>query len=359
MNKKTEILIIGGGLTGLTLAYYLEQSQISYKIVEARGRLGGRIYTKYSDTNAAIEMGATWIAKQQSFLLNLLQQLDLDLQEQLLGATAIYEPISTSPPQLVQLPPNDVSSYRIKGGTEVLIQTLLSKIDKANVITNEVVKTIAEKDGNLIVKTASQTLEASFVVSTLPPYLLVNTIKVEPKLPNDVIEIANKTHTWMGDSIKVGLTYEKPFWRAKNSSGTIFSNVGPIPEMYDHSNANNTKFALKGFFNGSYFSVSKAERLNMVLKQLRKYYGSQVDNYLTYEETVWRNEAFTFLPYSEHLLPHQNNGHDVFQTTYLNNKLHIAGAETAKVFSGYMEGAVRSAAKVFQELKVKTENTEI
>lgn len=40
----------------------------------------------------------------------------------------------------------------------------------------------------------------------------------------------------MGESIKVGLTYTTPFWREK-SSETIFSNVGPIPEIYDHSSA--------------------------------------------------------------------------------------------------------------------------
>ena len=40
----------------------------------------------------------------------------------------------------------------------------------------------------------------------------------------------------MGESIKVGLTYATPLEREK-SSETIFSNVGPIPEMYDHSNA--------------------------------------------------------------------------------------------------------------------------
>lgn len=55
----------------------------------------------------------------------------------------------------------------------------------------------------------------------------------------------------MGESIKVGLTYATPFWREK-SSETIFSNVGPIPEMYDHSNAEETYFGLMGFLNGAY-----------------------------------------------------------------------------------------------------------
>jgi monoamine oxidase len=67
----------------------------------------------------------------------------------------------------------------------------------------------------------------------------------------------------MGESIKVGLTYATPFWREK-SSETIFSNVGPIPEMYDHSNAEETYFGLMGFLNWAYHSVSKEERLEMI-----------------------------------------------------------------------------------------------
>lgn len=42
---KTDLLIIGAGLTGLTLAYYLKNLNISFKIVEARSTIGGRINT--------------------------------------------------------------------------------------------------------------------------------------------------------------------------------------------------------------------------------------------------------------------------------------------------------------------------
>ncbi|GEM_PF-7089624 len=43
---QTEVLIIGGGLTGLTIAYLLQKENIAVKVVEARDRLGGRIKTK-------------------------------------------------------------------------------------------------------------------------------------------------------------------------------------------------------------------------------------------------------------------------------------------------------------------------
>ena len=57
----SDIVIIGAGLTGLTLAYLLRNSGKKVFIVEARNRLGGRILTKGMETNQPIEMGATWL----------------------------------------------------------------------------------------------------------------------------------------------------------------------------------------------------------------------------------------------------------------------------------------------------------
>jgi len=87
--------------------------------------------------------------------------------------------------------------------------------------------------------------------------------------------------------------------------------------MYDHTDAEEEYFSIKGFFNGAYFSVSKEERLEMVLTQLEKYYGPQVRNFVGYEEGVWRNESFTYNSYDQHVLPHQNNGHAIFSDTFM------------------------------------------
>ena len=347
---KSDIIIIGGGLTGLCLAHLLKQKNISATILEARTRLGGRIFTKDNHPNAPQEMGATWLGRKHTALNALLEKLDLGIFEQILGETAIYEPISTSPPQLVQLPPNSDPSYRIQGGSATLINTLANGLDENSIYTGQVVKTIREQEEVVLVKTETQQFESKFVISTLPPFLLVNTIEIAPKLPDSFLSIAQQTHTWMGESIKVGLNYAAPFWRTGNISGTIFSNVGPIPEMYDHSNYEDSVYGLKGFLNGSYFSVSKEERLDLVMKQLEKYYGKQARDFISYEETVWRKEPFTFAPYQAHILPHQNNGHSVYQQAFLNGKFFVAGSETAANFPGYMEGAVRSAQFVFQQI---------
>jgi len=43
----TGVLIVGGGLAGLSLALHLQAAKINYHWVEARSRFGGRINTQY------------------------------------------------------------------------------------------------------------------------------------------------------------------------------------------------------------------------------------------------------------------------------------------------------------------------
>ncbi len=349
--RKSDLVIIGAGLTGLCLAYLLRAQNLNISILEARGRLGGRIRTAYQSESAPIEMGATWLGSKHTQLNALLRELDIATFEQVLGQKAIYEPISTSPHQMVTLPPNHDPSYRIKGGSSALIQKLASRIKSDQIHLNQIVESIQVVENKLQVKTTDLVFQAPLVVSTLPPHLLVTRVKVEPELPVDLTNLMKQTHTWMGESIKVGLRFSSPFWRKNHSSGTIFSNVGPIPEMYDHADFDDQFYALKGFLNGAYFSMTKADRLNLILVQLRKYYGKEVEHYLDYEEAVWRKAPFTYAPYGGHVLPHQNNGHRLYQVPYLGGKLFIAGAETASQFPGYMEGAVRSAQHVFQQIQ--------
>jgi monoamine oxidase len=348
---KTDILIIGAGLTGLTLAYYLKKLKVNVTLVEARERLGGRIYTLHNVDDPPVEMGATWISSQHTLLLELLEELDIKTFEQEMGASAIYEAISTSPFQLVTLPPSDLPSFRVQHGTDQIIKKLESKLDPEQIYTNQNIQSIAVVDSIITAKSMTHEFSAAVVISTLPPMLFINSISVTPDLPEQLIQIANKTHTWMGDSIKISLSYKHKFWQENNLSGTIFSNVGPIPEMYDHSNVEDTHFALKGFLNGAYFGISNEARLDLILNQLEKYYGAQVRDFIHYEELVWNNEVYTTTESTEYILPHQNNGHPVYQETYLSDHLLLAGTETSALSSGYMEGAINSANQVLAKLK--------
>lgn len=347
---ETDILIIGGGLTGLTLAYLLRNSERNVLVIEARDRIGGRILTVGGQDQATVEMGATWFGPEHTKFKSLLDELRLGTFKQKLGNTAIYEPTSMSPHQLVSLPQEQHGSYRIEGGTSALIKALASHLTDEQLILGEQIKKITVRDNNMVLESSSTEIQANQVVSTLPPKLLAETIEIDPKLPENIIEILSGTHTWMGDSIKFGFTYHDPFWLDNGTSGTVFSNVGPVNEMYDHSTFDENHNAIKGFLNSSYFSLSKDERLKLILQQLRKYYGSSVENFIEYHEKVWTNEPYTYIPYSSHVLPHQNNGHKIFHKSYFDHKLYIAGSETSEIAPGYMEGAIQSANYIFSKI---------
>lgn len=347
MTHKT--IIIGAGLSGLTIAYKLHKAGKPFLLLEARDRIGGRILTSRTNKGAAIELGATWLGKKHQYLIGLLSELGIGLFPQVTGGRAIYEASSLSPAQVVELPHNDEPSYRIAGGSEMLIRELRSKIRSTSVRLNEQVLELKGSPDHVEVTTNKGTYRAGKVVSTLPPHLLISTITISPALPDQLLNVARQTHTWMGESIKVGLRYAQPFWREDGApGGTIFSNVGPVTEMYDHTNIEESKYALKGFLNGTYHSLTREERRDMVLSQLRKYYGEVVDDYLAYEEGVWRNEPFTSTPYEAHVLPHQNNGHPLLREAYLDGRLLLAGAETAVMYPGYMDGAVGSGFGVLE-----------
>lgn len=346
--NKPDILVIGAGLSGLLIAYLLKKEGLTPQVLEARDRLGGRIHTLKFDDEPPIEMGATWLGNKHHHLLALLDQLDIDIHEQFMGNKGFYEPMSVSPPQLVDLPPVDEPSYRITGGTDTIIRSLADRLGQDHIQLHQAVKSIRKTDSKLEIHTETDRFEADAAISTLPPKLLIDRIYFSPSLPDTLTDIASKTQTWMAESIKVALTFDEPFWKSSGSGGTIFSNVGPVSEMYDHSG--NNRFALKGFMNSSYQTVSRERRKELVIDQLRRFYGEKTDNFLTYRECVWGNDPFTYTPYEYPVIPHQNNGHSIFQEPVFDQRLIVAGSETATEFPGYMDGAVESAYRAVRQI---------
>ncbi|MGK0379032.1 MAG: monoamine oxidase, partial [Patiriisocius sp.] len=248
------IVIIGAGLSGLLTGYRLKKEGIPFKILEARNRIGGRINTLYGTNNTPIEMGATWFTNQHSHLITLLEELGIDHFEQYMDRSVFHQPYANSPLQTIQIP-SQSPSFRISGGTSNLINTLFQKLDKNDVLLNHSVTGI-NFHNNWVQVIAKEVFEGDMVVLAIPPKLWAKKIRFEPLLPSDLMNIAKQTHTWMEDSIKIALTYNHPFWEQDNIPRTLFSNAGPITELYDHCNHNKSKYALCGFINSSFKNVT-------------------------------------------------------------------------------------------------------
>ena len=335
------ILIIGAGLSGLLTGYRLKKEGIPFKILEARSRIGGRINTLNGTNNIPIEMGATWFTNQHRHLIGLLEELGIEYFEQYMDPTVFYQPSASSATQLVQIP-NQSPSFRISGGTSSLINTLFDKLDKKDVFLNQPVTGIKFKENSVKV-IANETYEGTKVIIAVPPKLWAKKILFEPKLPDNLMHIASQTHTWMEDAIKIALTYNQPFWEQENIARTLFSNAGPITELYDHCNHEKNKYALCGFINSSFKNRTYTERRESVLNQLKNVFGVKALEFIDYEECVWSQEEHTFEASDPYLFPHQNNGNILFSQTIFNDRLLISGSESTSEFAGYMDGAVHSA----------------
>ena len=55
-----DVIIVGGGIAGLTAANKFEQQGISYLILEATDRIGGRLKS-HNFMGTVVEAGANWI----------------------------------------------------------------------------------------------------------------------------------------------------------------------------------------------------------------------------------------------------------------------------------------------------------
>ncbi|TDT47555.1 monoamine oxidase [Maribacter spongiicola] len=346
----TSVVIIGAGLTGLLTAYRLQDLGFDVKVLEARERIGGRINTIESG-KAKVEMGATWFNESHYHLLDVIEEFKVPYFEQFMTGISYFQTFSNVPPQEIAVP-NDSPSYRFKNGTIDLLNSIAGKLKPNTIFLNEVVNEVNVLDNNNEIKTNSRTLYADIVITTLPPAALIDQIEFSPALPNDIVSLAEQTHTWMQDSIKVALTYKKPFWRDQGKSGTIFSNVGPLTEFYDQSNLEMESYALVGFASGSCARFTKEQRIEKIEAQLKMVFGEEALQYESYLETAWYNEEFTKSNRQErNLFSHQNGGHALYQAPLFENKLFISGAETSKYHSGYMEGAIFAAKSVVAKLK--------
>lgn len=294
-------------------------------------------------------MGATWFGPQHRNLIGLLNELSLGSFKQYMQGPIIYEADPSSPPQLMNVPQGE-PSFRIMGGTKAIIDTLAKDLSVEEVVLNAPVHSVDFSEKVIKIKTTDQSFEADKVISTLPPALLVSSIQFNPALPEKLVDVATQTHTWMQDSIKAGISYERPFWKEKEWSGTLFSNVGPLTEFYDHSDSTDSKFALCGFVHEVFAQLTADERLDRVNKQLKSAFGTESLDYVKYEEILWSKEVYTKHQSGTEVIPHQNNGHAVYQNPLFDRRLYIGGSETSLQYGGYMDGAVHAAESTVQKV---------
>lgn len=75
------VLVVGAGLGGLAAANHLQQSGLEVVVLEARDRVGGRVWSHRFLNGTVVELGGEWIESSQGAVRGLAEDLGLNLTD--------------------------------------------------------------------------------------------------------------------------------------------------------------------------------------------------------------------------------------------------------------------------------------
>ena len=158
----------------------------------------------------------------------------------------------------------------------------------------------------------------------------------------------------MGSAWKVHCVYDRPFWRDDGLSGQVTSDAYLPKIVFDNTPPEaGAPGVIMAFIDGQDARdaalMTPAARKKNVLDGLTLFFGAKAANPLAYMEHSWQSENFSGGGPTGVFPPGVLTGFGKSLRTPV-GRLHWAGTETSAVWTGYMEGAVRSGERAAQEI---------
>ncbi len=341
----TDVLIVGAGISGLHAAKHLLAAGRSVTVLEARDRVGGRVFSP-SLNGDHFDLGASWFWSNEPLVNELVSAEGLEPFAQHLAGDAMFQ--AADGVQRLQGNQIDVPSGRLRYGTQSIAAALFSKLPDGTVRLSEHATELRSTDDALKVVSSQSSYHADHVIIALPPALAVSSIDFDGALSADTERLCSITPVWMGGSVKVVASYAHPFWRDDGLAGSAFSYVGPLGEIHDMSGADGSPAALFGFARPDPGQPAPTE--DQVIKQLVALFGGGANDPQDVLIQDWRTERFTSPPNVSDLGSYQLFGHPTYQQPMLDGRLHWCSTETSTVAPGHIEGALAASLRVVSSI---------
>ncbi len=192
-------------------------------------------------------------------------------------------------------------------------------------------------------------VRARSAIVAIPP-TLAGRIAYDPPLPALRDQLTQRMP--QGTAIKTMAIYEAPFWREQGLSGQATSDLGPARVVFDNSPPDGSPGVLLGFLEGrlarEWGARPAGERRDAILAGHSRLFGERAARPERLIERVWAEEEWTRGCYGCLTVPGGWTGYGRALRAPI-GRLHWAGAGTATVWNGYMDGAVQSGERACAE----------
>ena len=185
-------------------------------------------------------------------------------------------------------------------------------------------------------------VDARKVIVAIPP-LLAGRIRYSPPMSGVRDQLTQRS--FMGSVLKVHVVYDRPFWREQGLSGHVTADTGYVQVTFDQSHPDRSEGVLVGFMDshlGRMASrMSLEERRSVVIDDLVRLFGPEAASPTAYYERSWIDEEWSRGAYVGMMTPGtwSTLGFALREPV---GPIHWAGTETAVIWNGYMDGAIRS-----------------
>uniref|UniRef100_A0A670YUE2 Amine oxidase n=1 Tax=Pseudonaja textilis TaxID=8673 RepID=A0A670YUE2_PSETE len=385
-HNKCDVIVIGGGISGLSAAKLLYDSGLDVVVLEAQDRVGGRTYTVRNKHVKYVDLGGAYVGPTQNRVLRLSKELGLEtykvnevehLIDHVNGKSypfkgpfpPMWNPITyldynnlwRTLDEMGKEIPNEApwKAPHAEEWDKITMEQLLNKVSMLSTerkfiggsgqISEKIMEYLGKRvklekpviyidqtGGNIIVETLDhEKYEAQYVISAIPPVLSLK-IHFNPPLPSMRNQMINRIP--MGSVIKCIVYYKDTFWKKKDYCGSmIIEDEGaPIGLALDDTKPDGSVPAI----------IGKTQICELYAKVL----GTQEALHpVHYEEKNWCEEQYSGGCYTAYFPPGVMTQYGRILREPV-GRIFFAGTETASEWSGYMEGAVQAGERAAREV---------
>jgi monoamine oxidase len=230
---------------------------------------------------------------------------------------------------------------RVVGGSQLITIRMAEELGD-RVVLEAPVRRIAYDSDRVTVHADDVVVDARRAIVAMPPTLTCR-IAYDPPMPALRDQLTQRIP--QGAVIKCMAIYERPFWRERGLTGQATSTDGPVKLTFDNSPPDGSPGVLLGFLEGTQArelgAWSPDRRRAAVIECFARLFGSEAATPLDYVDKSWADEEWTRGCYGCYMPTGAWTAYGPHLRAPV-GPIHWAGAETATVWSGYMDGAVRS-----------------